>query len=158
MAVHTVLISRSEELGWADVRAIVASMERVRLIGEVTNTVQARDVATRERPGIIVSGTTIDARPASFEGEDTVRSEPEFQLPPGRLLPMAGARVTEARPSALPSMVASASAQACGVVCAVVWTTGCGSFCAFFGPIGGFICGIAYCAPAGTLVCKEICA
>ena len=77
------------------------------------------------------------------------------QLPGGRLVPHAGARL---QVGSAPSSVSVASAATCDYACALLWGTGCWAFCFFFTGWAGVVCGIVYCGLVGTWVCSTICA
>ena len=87
---------------------------------------------------------------ASFTGR-----APRGQLPGGRLVPHAGARL---QMGSTPGSVPAASAATCDLACALLWGTGCWAFCFFFTGWAGVVCGIVYCGLAGTWVCSTICA
>ena len=117
------------------------------------------------RNGVSTAVATIDGQSrfgAHFEGTREVGTKREAfsghaargSLPAGRLLPEPGARIQ--RLGGIQT-VATAGADTCGLVCTLLFTTGCAAFCVFFGPVGGFICGIVFCGPAGYFVCDAVC-
>ena len=77
------------------------------------------------------------------------------QLPGGKVLPQAGARL---QTGTTPGLVPTANAATCDLACALLWNTGCWAFCFFFTGWAGVVCGIVYCGLAGTWVCSTICA
>lgn len=54
----TVLIARSDCLGWSELRAALDALPGIALVGDVAEPVQALEAAERERPNVILCGSS----------------------------------------------------------------------------------------------------
>jgi hypothetical protein len=63
MRTYSVLLLRSTDLGWADLRAALDEMPDARLVGEASTAQRGLDLAATLRPDVIVSAATLDREP-----------------------------------------------------------------------------------------------
>jgi DNA-binding NarL/FixJ family response regulator len=60
---RTVLLISSDDVGWREVRAILAAMPDVRVVGDTAEPAEARRLAAAHRPAAIIAAATLDDRP-----------------------------------------------------------------------------------------------
>jgi len=60
MPQHMLLLIRSRELGWGDLRLTLRSVDDVRVVGEATSADQATELATTHQPDVIITAATVE--------------------------------------------------------------------------------------------------